>query len=248
VEQRKQKENKRELFETLSQKAALSSLVKGIAHEIRNAMAGMLGRAEIILKHPEKTEEVKKFAILIQRGIFRLLSIMDALSQYKTVSQRSVQKVDLKKILEDILCLIEGTCREQQIQIHKNFCEKETLFGDAGLLHQVFLNVILNAMEAFSEKEKKQITLSTSETVFENTRKQTVHGIKITIHDTGIGISDSLLKHVFNPFFTTKYHHAGMGLTLALRHVLSHNGVIDITSNPPDETLVTIHLPFSQET
>ncbi|MEK9657606.1 MAG: HAMP domain-containing sensor histidine kinase [bacterium] len=235
-------EKYRENLEKASQQSAFSSLSMGISHEIRNPMAGILTRTELLEKDPDNVEDVKEFVQRVKRDIFRVLNITDIMLRYGSPVVKDMTLISMPELLDDILFMAKGKCQQTGIRIQKNFIANlKPVIGDSNRLYQVFTNIVLNAIEAMSDSSEKLLSISTLYHTFTSQGKLTP-GVVVIIQDTGCGMSAEVLQRIFDPFYTTKYKNTGLGLSIVAKVVNDHNGLLKIFSTPKKGTEFRISL------
>ncbi len=230
-------------METLSRQATLSRLTMGVAHEIRNPLAGMLGRCELVLKKPEDPTAVIKFANILKSCIGKLVKITDAMLKYGVDSTPERMLLNVNHVLEEVVYIAEGKCLKENIVITKSFDTVSDINANHILLYQVFLNLILNAIQSLKH-DPKQIEVSS---------KQYEQGapyfeqpcLEIVIKDNGGGIPNAIQEKIFDPFFSTKYDQPGLGLSIVLKNIKELNGKLKVTSSSAKGSVFMIYLPLA---
>lgn len=214
------------LEETLQQSEKLSSiglLAAGVAHEVNTPLTGVSSYTQMLLGMIPETDPKHALLQKMQRQTDRASNIVGNLLNFsRTGSTSDFGDIDINKLLDDTLQLLEPQLRKSQVTVVKNYAETPPkVYGDGGKLQQVFTNLIMNARDAMFEGGT--ITLNTE---IDDTQ------VVIEVHDTGVGIEPENLKKVFDPFFTTKGVGNGTGLGLAVSYgiVQDHGGSIDAHS------------------
>lgn len=217
--------------------AVLGNLSSVLAHEVKNPLEPIKGSAEILkLKHPDNTDIVK-YSRIIQDEVSGLISFLDNFLDVAKSSCIKYRQVDINSLLEDILHLMEYTINKENIHLEL-ILEKELPYvpGDSGMLKQVFLNLLINAVQAKSG-EKGLIEIRTDFIPPE---------VNIRIKDYGCGIENSIQEEIFRPFFSTKSEGSGIGLSTSKHIVSQHNGRMKIFSESGSWTEVNIFLPVGE--
>ncbi len=181
------------------------------------------------------TKMLKKSAELIEVGIDRTTKIVKSLKSFTRSNQDKMEAFDIKDNLENTLIILHSYYKDR-IEIVKEYEQIPMIECYPGKLNQVFLNILLNAMQAIKKKGKIWITTGIKDE----------RNIFIKIKDTGIGIKPADLGLVFETFYTTKENEKGSGLGLSISHniIKEHNGEINIESKPGEGTCFTIILPI----
>ena len=229
--------------------ATLGQLAAGAAHEIRNPLTSIRSTIQYLQK--TITDGTKKELVvgLIQE-VDRINDIIEGLLSFSKPSKPEAELINLDSLLDQSLTLVATTAKKRKIEIdyHFNVAEKQ-IEADPSQLKQVFLNIMMNAMQAMDDGGKLQILVDSikSETPFSS--KSNARFL-ITFEDIGAGIPRESLEHVFDPFFTTKKDGTGLGLSISYGIIQQHGGEIEIYSNTETEdhgTKVVITLPISKE-
>jgi signal transduction histidine kinase len=157
-----------------------------------------------------------------------------------------MEKSNLKEIIQQTVTLVQTTARKKNITIELGYdAEEELIVADTGQLKQVFLNVVMNAVQAIEKQNGEiHITVNTGpgSTVYYPEDKQC---FIIRVSDNGKGISKKDIDKIFDPFFTTKPDGTGLGLSITYGIVHKHGGEIEINSRENKGTTVTIFLPVN---
>ncbi len=229
------------LEETLQQSEKLSSiglLAAGVAHEVNTPLTGVSSYTQMLLGMIPETDPKHALLLKVQKQTERATNIAGNLLNFsRGGNSTDFIEVNINKLLDDTLQLLEPQMRKSQIEIVKNYSETAPkILGNAGKLQQVFTNLILNARDAMFGGG--QITLMTA--LNENGE------VVIEVSDTGEGIAPENLSKIYDPFFTTKGVGSGTGLGLAVSYgiVQEHAGTIETHSRVGEGT--TFHLVFPQ--
>ena len=232
------------LEETLQQSEKLSSiglLAAGVAHEVNTPLTGVSSYTQMLLGMIPETDPKHALLQKMQRQTDRASNIVGNLLNFsRTGGAEEFGDIDVNKLLNDTLQLLEPQLRKSNVGIVKDYAdEPPVISGSGGKLQQVFTNLILNARDALYDGGT--ITLRT---VPENG-----HGVVVEVSDTGIGIPAENLKKVFDPFFTTKGVGNGTGLGLAVSYgiVQEHAGTIEAHSAEGVGTTFRLVFPRAQK-
>jgi len=217
--------------------AALGRFSSGIAHEIRNPLANISALAQLLAKSKIEDEKMKKHLkyILVNSDIAN--KIIKDLLNFASPEDLVYDDFSAGELLENILNSIEARCTEKQIALNKLIpADLPVLHADKVKLENALLNFVSNAIDAI--ESGGNISVKAREDKINNQ-------VIIDIIDTGKGIPPENLDKIFEPFFTTKETGTGLGLGLAYQYIKSHNGVLNISSEPGQGTHVEIKLPLS---
>ena len=204
-----------------------------ISHEIKNPLAVCKGYLDMY-DYTNK-EHNKKYVAIVKSEIEKtLILLQDFLNLTKTNLKKEI--IDVNWLIEDCLDNIELLLTSNNIKVKKELVDDEIYInGDYNRLHQVFVNVIKNSVEAMEESEEKKILIRT--TIISNY-------ILIEIEDTGKGIDKELLKKIQEPFFTTKKNGTGLGVPLSIEIINAHGGKLEFKTQDNKGTIVKITLPL----
>jgi signal transduction histidine kinase len=223
-------------------------LAAGVAHEINNPMTSVAGYAEALQRRfrddPSLAGDLRlidfpNYLDVIVREVYRCKGIIDSLLSFSRKSEGEHGKVDLNVIIGEVLELVRHRGRDEKIEfIEKMSLKIPCVEGDASALRQVFLNIILNALQAIENQGSVSI-----ETAVEGSQ------IVARIADTGVGIDPDVMDQIWNPFFTTKVVGKGQGLGLAVTYdiIKKHRGEIDVHSSVGNGTEFILRFPECQE-
>ncbi len=239
--------------------ASLGSLVAGIAHEINTPIGAVSSMYDTLSRTLEKLKDIIKLKFLkeykqlpqlksvfkviddsnkvIRSGTERVINIVKRLKSFARLDEAELKTVDIHEGLEDTLALIHHELKHN-IRVIKYFGDIAPIACFPGQLNQVFLNLLINSKQAIKEKGTIRIT------TFEKNKK-----VHIVFKDSGIGISKTNLRKVFDPGFTTKGRGvgAGLGLSICYQIIQDHRGEIKVESELGKGTTFTIALPADLE-
>jgi PAS domain S-box-containing protein len=226
------------LEEQLQQREKLSSiglLAAGVAHEVNTPLTGVSSYTQMLLGMIPETDPKHLLLQKVAKQTDRASNIVGNLLNFSRAGNAGdFTELNLNKVLDDTLQLLEVQMRRNQIEIVKNYeNDLHPVLGNAGKMQQVFTNLILNARDAILDGGRIEITTKTTD-----------KGVTISITDNGIGITPENLNKIYDPFFTTKEVGRGTGLGLAVSYgiVQEHTGKISVESTPGEGT--TFHLTF----
>ena len=218
--------------------ATLGEMATGLAHEIRNPLAGIAGVIEIIGRDLPVTSPARSVVKDVRQEINRINHIVTDLLQTARPHPPTVRKTDLNTTVEHAVMLGRQQAQAKSIEIalHKEPSLPE-VEHDSDQIHQVLLNLLLNALQAIDTKGKIAV----------NVKSQGPTAV-VEVTDNGRGIPVDQLPNVFRPFYTTKGDGTGLGLSLARRIVEDHHGRIDVTSVLGQGTTFAVILPLQRST
>ena len=218
--------------------ASLGEVTAGIAHEIKNPLAIIRGFAECLPLDLESPEEILRSSQLIIQEVDRLTKIIGEVLHFARPPQPELLPSNLNNCLERTLELTEGEIAKKAVQLETCLAPNlPRVFLDEEQIRQVFLNLILNALEAMPEGGKLQIeTLSPSP-----------YQVGVLFRDTGCGISPENLQHIFRPFFSSKKKGTGLGLAITSRIIENHRGKIQVESRLGEGSTFYLSFPAIKE-
>jgi len=229
------------LEEQLQQREKLSSiglLAAGVAHEVNTPLTGVSSYTQMLLGMFPDTDPKHALLQKVRRQADRATDIVNNLLNFsRTGSATEFNEVDVHRVLDDTLQLLEPQLRSSQIEIVREYDpEASLLFGNSGKLQQVFTNLLLNARDSIVGGGR--ITLATRSNGHDE-------ALLVEISDTGVGIDPENVAKIYDPFYTTKGVGQGTGLGLAVSYgiVQEHSGHISVSSAPGRGTTFRITLP-----
>jgi signal transduction histidine kinase len=220
--------------------AILGQLAAGAAHEIRNPLTAIRSTIQYLgrgMKDPDKLEMIEE----LMGEVDRINKIVQGLLSFSKPSKPEMTKVNLEQLLQQTIVLLNNTITKKQIAVKFDVSIKNTVVtADASQLKQVFLNIILNAVESMENSEEKQLTLGVESGRSLNFQSRY---LLISITDSGNGIESGDVENIFTPFYTTKKDGTGLGLPISYGIVNRHGGEMEINSVLGKGTTVVIKLP-----
>lgn len=216
--------------------AAVGELAAGVAHEIRNPLTSV----KLLLQHAVK----QRIALsdenldLILEEVGRVETTIQELLDFSRPSKLHRWRHDLRDTLRRALNLVYGRAQQQQVDVCESFSPGMLLVdGDPGQLHQVIVNLLINAIEAMPDGGK--LLVRTNEL-------PDVPAARIEIRDTGLGIPAELLPRLFEPFATTKERGTGLGLAVSRRIIDQHGGTLSVENHCEGGAVFTVELPLAE--
>jgi signal transduction histidine kinase len=211
----------------------------GIAHEIKNPLVAIKTFAELLPERYEDTDFREGFLRIAVKEIDRIDELVARLRGVGEPESRPLQPLDVMEPLNDTLSLLQGQFTQRNIEIHREFAGTLPIIrGDLSQLKQLFLNVMLNAIEAMEHGGLLTVATRVRQHRDDST------WVVIDIADTGEGIKGSESERLFDPFVTTKPRGSGLGLSISRGIADAHRAAIRLASRHPVQgTLVTIEFP-----
>jgi two-component system, NtrC family, sensor kinase len=216
--------------------ATVGELTGGLAHEIRNPLAGIAGVVDIMSKELPANSPSRAVIGEVHREILHIQAILNDLLSYARPRPPSFHLANLNTTVEQAVELSRQHVRTKPIQVvFKPTSSLPLVEHDPELIQQVILNLILNGIQATPESGEVRVALAQG------------HGcVIVQVTDTGRGIAADALPRIFKPFFTTRKEGTGLGLSLANGIVQSHGGRIEVTSTAGKGAQFKVSLPVEQ--
>jgi len=227
-----------QLEQQLLEREKLSSiglLAAGVAHEVNTPLAGISSYAQMLLQQVTENDPKRKLLEKIHLQTVRASGIVNNLLNFSRTGDSQFREVDINRVLDDTLQLLEPQLRSATFKIACTYGEHlQPAYGSASKLQQVFMNLILNARDAMPNGGRLTVHTRAVDT-----------SLVIDFRDTGVGIAPENIARIYDPFFTTKEVGQGTGLGLALSYgiIQEHNGRIFVESRPGEGAHFTIKLP-----
>lgn len=217
--------------------ASLGTLTAGLAHEIRNPLVAIKTFTQLLPDRFDDDEFRDHFLNVTAGEVDRISSLVNELLEFARPSQPNLNKEDLNQIIEKMLLLVASASHKKNLEIVKDFHQSlPQVVLDKEQMKQVFLNILLNAIDA--TPENGTITVGTK-LVKKNGYEDAV---QIMVRDTGKGIPKEDLEKIFTPFFTTKHQGNGLGLAISHQIVQEHHGHIEVESEESKGTTFSVIL------
>ncbi len=216
--------------------AALGEMSAGIAHEFKNSIATIVGYAQMSTQEMD-VGILHNYARETHKESQALSNMVTEFLNFARPIKTSIHEVDLAELLSSVIADVK-VLRPGDYDVGFHSVAEAIVPCDATLMRQSFLNLLINAAEALNGKGS--ITVRADLSLDRGS-------VRIAIEDTGRGIPGGQISKIFFPFFTTKAHGTGLGLSLVQKIVLAHNGKIEVQSSEGRGTRVTVSLPVRQK-
>jgi signal transduction histidine kinase len=224
--------------------SSLGLLTAGLAHEIRNPLVAIRTFTQLLPQRYEDVEFRQGFQGLVLKEVDRICGLITDLLSFARPSRPNVAQENINQIVDSIARILETEAKDKGVEITRDFAENLPLVAiDREQMKQVFMNLILNGIQAM--KEGGSISISTR-SVSKNEPGPSAHFVQIEVRDTGVGIAEEHLEHIFDPFFTSKDEGSGLGLSISHQIVQEHGGYIEVQSKIGAGTSFFINLPIDK--
>ncbi len=232
----------------MAKNEAINLIAGGLFHDISNHLMAANTRVYLLKKLFQKNPEGERFLNELDEILQNITGLSKKLLSLSTTKNENKKLINLRELINSIVSIskIEDKITHVNIESDPNLW---MVYGDEIALSQVFQNILLNAIQA-QKDSKKPIEIKINN--FDNTHEKLTHlpkmrFIMVSIKDYGEGIDEEHLHKIFEPYFTTKKSGYGIGLTVAKKIVLEHEGYIFVNSVKGEWTEFTIYLPYYAE-
>ncbi len=213
--------------------AAIGELAAMVAHEVRNPLAGIRGGCEILLEGYPDGDTRHDIGVEILHQVDRLSRTVHDLLLFARPKAMDLVPTDLHGLIERILRVLGDDPKTGEVEVVRDFGDDVPIIqADGRQMEQVFMNLILNAIQVMNHKGT--VTIAT---------RTVGRQVVVTVSDTGPGIPPDKLAHIFEPFFTTRAQGTGLGLAIVKKIVEAHGGRIEAASLPGSGARLTATLP-----
>lgn len=216
--------------------AAVGEMAARVSHEIRNPLATIGGFARSIAKKPGNAEDVERKSSIIVDEVERLEELLNDLLEMAKPRTLDLQPNSINAIVKHALLLAESEITAHLVQVEKHLDESlPQIICDRARVLQAVLNIVRNGAQAMPEGGVLRVTTQ---------RSENGEYLQVCVQDSGTGITGQALKHVFDPFFSTKLKGSGLGLAITRRILHDHGGEIDVYSEPGQGTNFILNWPW----
>ena len=221
------------------------ALAAGLAHEIKNPLAGLQGSAELLAR--EADGPAREYAAVIAREAKRVDGLVRELLDLARPAALQTGPVDVHDVVGDVLVLAKGIPGADHVTFLERYDPSlPPVHGDQEKLTQVVLNLVRNALDAVAERPRPLVTL---ETAVASLRLRSASGrtrplARISVLDNGPGIPDAMLGRLFTPFATSKPHGTGLGLAISRRIVDAHGGRMEVKNRNGGGVEASLYVPL----
>ena len=226
---------------------SLGKLSSGIAHELRNPLAGIKTTAQALSEEMSKEDSRREYLNRITKEIDRLNELLKTFFSFAKPQKLNLVNCHVKDIINEIIPFLFKEIADQGIRFVEAYHPQlPTIKVDKSQMYQVFLNLFLNAIQAMPSGGELKIEVNPTVSYSQDGTGQSF--IKVVISDTGKGIPTNIIHRIFDPFFTTKPKGIGLGLSITYQIIKKHGGTIKVESKLEKGTSFIINLPVIPET
>jgi PAS domain S-box-containing protein len=255
ITDRKQAEKKRLFLEKRLYQAqkmeAIGTLAGGIAHDFNNILTAVIGYAELAANKDSKDSSIHSYLQEILAAGIRARDLVKQILTFSRQTDDSLKPIQVKPIIKEVLKLLRASI-PSTIEIRQDLKSDPVILANPTGIHQILMNLCTNAAYAM-KKDSGILEVSLSETEldslqYNNTEVLAGTYLKLTVSDTGTGIDPSIIKHIFDPYFTTKEKGEGTGMGLAVVDgiVKKWGGTIRVYSEPGRGSTFNVYLPVEK--
>lgn len=231
----RKKQQEAELHVERSQKLSLvGQIAAGVAHEIKNPLASIKGAADILVDQSTSATDRSEFRDILQNEVKRIDSTVSEFLGFARPKDTKLEKTDLTGVTRSCVRQVTAQAGQLNIRIGTEIDDHIFVIGDAEKLHQMTLNLILNAIHASAEGNMIKVSLSRAGGRYS----------ELTVMDEGRGMSPEELGHAFEPFYTTRPDGTGLGLAIVKSIVDTHEGDIELASQVGNGTRARVTIPL----
>ncbi|WP_051688090.1 two-component system sensor histidine kinase NtrB [Desulfofalx alkaliphila] len=216
--------------------AMISELAAGVAHEIKNPLTTSRGLLQLLNLRFEEGDQARLHIKVALDSLDKINAIIQELVLLSQPNKPELTINQLEKVLDEVSVLIDSEAAYNKVAVERIYQPNLPLaVMDVNQIKQVFINIATNAIQAMPQGGKLTITVE-----YNDKEKEYI----ISFKDNGVGIAEEDLKKIFNPFFTTKEHSTGLGLTVSYQLIKHHGGDIKVKSAENKGTVFTVLLPL----
>ena len=221
--------------------SSLGLLTAGLAHEIRNPLVAIRTFTQLLPERYQDAEFREGFQGLALKEVDRICGLLNDLLSFARPSRPNVAEENMNDVVNGIARILETEAKEKGVEITRDFgLNLPRVWIDREQMKQVFMNLILNAIQAM--REGGSIFISTR-LISRDEAGHSGQFVQVEVRDTGIGIPAENLDHIFDPFFTSKDEGSGLGLSISHQIVQEHGGYVTVESKVGVGTTFFINLP-----
>jgi len=231
-----EREVTRRLFQA-EKMSAVGQLAGGVAHEINNPLGGILAFAQLMSREDRSADDQESLR-LIQDAAVRAKKIVESLLRFsRRPREEEKGPVDLAQIADDALFLLQSQMKDGRFEVQRTYAAPAVALGNANQLQQIFVNLIVNALQA----------MDGAGTVTVGVGPSGPGRVQLSVTDTGPGVKPEVAKRIFEPFFTTKPEGKGTGLGLSICYQIAeeHGGSIRVEPGPDRGARFVVELPVA---
>ena len=227
---------------------SVGQLATGIAHEINNPLCAISGEAQMLLMGKDKN--IKNASKIIVEQAERIKTIVENLLEFSRKKKLKLEPLDINNAVEETISLLSYQAKIEKIEIIKELdINLPKVLGISDRIQEVFLNIMLNAVQAMEGKGRLMIRTHSEKIMGYGRRRTDIlklgqEIVVIEFKDTGKGMDEETLKKIFDPFLSTKEKGIGLGLSICYGIIRNHNGIIEVNSKLGEGSAFLVKLPI----
>jgi len=233
---------------------SIGLLAGGIAHDFNNVLSGILGYANLLKRSLQDDKKLFKYISTIEKSAERASALTSKLLGFARKGKYNIESIDANEIIKEVLNLLEALI-DKAISLKSDLVKPKWLIeADATQIHQVVMNICLNAREALPNGGYIKVTTKYVKLTNENQSTFVLRAaeglyLNISVADNGFGISEENIKKIFDPFYTTKRGTKGSGLGLSMVYgvLKNHNGALNVKSINNKGTTFDLYFPVNKK-
>ncbi len=227
-------------MERIDRLTTLGEVSAGIAHEIRNPLAGIKTSAQVLEESFSPNDHRTQLVRRIVKEIDRSNELLKKFFKFAKPGKAHQSSVDIEALIEGVFIILASKMKKKKISLQREYGHKmKHVYVDENQIEQVIFNLLLNAMDAIGEEGEIVIRIYDQPVTSDHTDEM----IAIDIEDNGCGIVKDVLEKIFNPFYTSKNDGVGLGLSISSRLVEENGGHLNVSSEAGHGSIFTIVLP-----
>jgi two-component system, NtrC family, sensor kinase len=224
--------------------SSLGMLTAGLAHEIRNPLVAIRTFTQLLPERYDDPEFREVFQTLALKEVDRICGLINDLLSFARPSRPNIAEENLNEVVDGVARILESQAKDKDVTIAREFsADLPRAWFDREQLKQVFMNLIINAIQAM--RDGGSVVIATRLTS-EGDGSASHPCVQVEIRDTGIGIPQENLEHIFDPFFTNKEGGSGLGLSISNQIIEEHGGRILVKSKIKEGTSFFVNLPLDK--
>lgn len=210
----------------------LGELAAGMAHEIRNPLGGIRGAGEVLRRSDTPPDVREEFGALLESEIARLDAVVGNFLEFARPRPAEVADVGVREAVDALMLLLRPEAAKRQVELSNAVAPEVHVHADAGLLRQILLNLVLNAIQI--QKGGGRVEISAAESG---------GSVSVDVTDTGPGVPPQVRDRIFDPYVTAREDGSGLGLAVAVRLATSMDGTLCLLRSAPGDTAFRLVLP-----
>lgn len=224
--------------------SSLGMLTAGLAHEIRNPLVAIRTFTQLLPERYDDPEFRNVFQTLALKEVDRICALINDLLSFARPSRPHIAEENLNEVVDGVARILESQAKDKDVTLAREFSsDLPKAWIDREQLKQVFMNLILNAIQAMRDGGSIVIATRVS---FDGDGSASQPCVQVEVRDTGIGIPQENLEHIFDPFFTNKEGGSGLGLSISNQIIEEHGGRILVKSRIKEGTSFFVNLPLNK--